>query len=98
MPIWQLLFGIPDGYGCSANGPVQASVYYKSFCADEQLCGNIQNCSYFPFYHFSGWTNIQSVCYSSTVNSMGALKLPIHILLKTKKACIYFISLKQCRF
>jgi len=28
---------------------------------------------------------------------MGALKLPIHILSKTKNTCIYFISLKQWR-
>lgn len=61
MPIWQLPFGILGSYCCSANGPVQADVYYDSLCADEQLCDNIQNCSYFPFYHFSGWTNIQPI-------------------------------------
>lgn len=60
MQIWQLPFGILDSC-CSANGPVWAGVYYKSLRADEQLYDNIQNCSYFPFYHFSGWTNIQSI-------------------------------------
>lgn len=51
MQIWQLSFDTAGSY-CSENDPVWAGIYCESLCADEQLCVNVQNCSYFQFYNF----------------------------------------------